>query len=210
LEILNSFDDALEMFGVLGLRLEVNFFGAANDTDNTFHNTDRFMKAHGYELVDLTLRRYSLAALPSKFLYRFPAQTEFGRIFQGDALYIKDLAAPENTDLGQRLKSEQLLKLMFIFTVFNLPDCAAEIAINFEQRLHTICDIDHLLDLLAIQIQAGHEPKCTYHEWMQRFAANDRIFFSEGDADNDHVPVAKIPRNYLHSIKSTLSALHFR
>ena len=91
--ILNSFDDHMVGLGILGARLEVTFFGSEDDTNRTFHNTDRFMKAHGFELFDLSLRRYSVAALPARYELDIPAQTLTGRILQGDAIY-PGLASP--------------------------------------------------------------------------------------------------------------------
>src|SRR5262249_9231507 len=92
-QILTSFDTALDAFGILGVGIEVNFFGSARATDHTLHNIDRFMKARGYELFNLTTRRYSVAALPSTYLYGSPWQTTRGRVVQGDALYARDLAS---------------------------------------------------------------------------------------------------------------------
>src|SRR4029450_7351433 len=76
--ILNSFDLAFETLGVLGVGIEVNYFGSAADTDYSFHNVDRFMKARGFELFGTTVRRYSLAALPSPYGSNFPAEPDLG------------------------------------------------------------------------------------------------------------------------------------
>jgi len=67
-DVLNSFDQALSGLAVLGVGVEVNFCGSDCETDNTFHNTDRFLKARGFELLTLSTRRYSVGALPSRFL----------------------------------------------------------------------------------------------------------------------------------------------
>src|SRR5579862_2418882 len=64
-DVLNSFDQALSGLAVLGVGVEVNFFGSDCETDNTFHNMDRFLKARGFELLTLSTRRYSVGALPS-------------------------------------------------------------------------------------------------------------------------------------------------
>ena len=177
-EVLNSFDSALEKFGLLGLQLEVNFFGSELDTDHSFHNTDRFLKERGFELFELTgLRRYSLAALPSRYLHEFPAQTEFGRLLQGDALYVRDLGCRDHREFADRLRPEKLLNLVCLFAVFNLPDCAADIVLQFRARLSSFCDTEHLLDLLAAQAQGPEGPALSYWEWMERFQAQDDIFF---------------------------------
>src|SRR5262245_41539232 len=49
--ILNSFDGLFDQFGISAVRLEVSMWGGAGDTVNTFHNTDRFMRQQGYDLV---------------------------------------------------------------------------------------------------------------------------------------------------------------
>ena len=108
-EILNSFDLALETLGVLGVGIEVNYFGSAADTDYTFHNVDRFMKARGFELFGTTVRRYSLASLPSPYVSNFPAETEFGRPLLGDALYVRDLGRHEHDEFAARLPLAKLL-----------------------------------------------------------------------------------------------------
>jgi hypothetical protein len=81
-DILCSVEDLLGGARVLGLRLEVNFFGRDNDADHTFHNTDRFMRRNGFELVDLSVRKYALAALPARYVLTLPAQAESGRPFR--------------------------------------------------------------------------------------------------------------------------------
>ena len=177
-EILNSFDSALDALGILGLQLEVNFFGSARETDHSFHNTDRFMKARGFELFDLTgVRRYSLAALPSRYLHDQPAETESGRILQADALYLRDLGFAEYRELAERLGPEKLLNLICLFSVFNLPDCAADIVLQFRTRLSSLCDTEHVLDLLAAQAQGPEGPRLSYREWMESFQAQDEVFF---------------------------------
>ena len=91
-DVLNSFDHALSDLAVVGVGVEVNFCGSDSETDNTFHNMDRFLKARGFELLTLSTRRYSVSALPSRFLGG-AGPTEKGRILQGDAMYARDLAS---------------------------------------------------------------------------------------------------------------------
>ena len=78
LAILHTLDDTLAQAGVLGVGLEVNFFGTDDATDHSFHNPDRFMRQAGYDLFGLTVRRYSMAALPSRSKFSFPAETRPG------------------------------------------------------------------------------------------------------------------------------------
>lgn len=85
--ILRSIVPMLESKRVLGVGIEVNFYGSDNPDVNTFHNVDRLLRSAFYDLFDLSVRRYPLTALPSPYLYSFPAQSRSGRPFQGDALY---------------------------------------------------------------------------------------------------------------------------
>jgi FkbM family methyltransferase len=176
-DILNSFDSALADLDILGVGIEVNFFGSALDTDHTFHNVDRFMKGKGFELFGLTVRRYSVASLPSRYTYRLPSATEFGRPLQGDALFIRDLASGEYEDLAARLAIVKLLNLVSLFAAFELPDCAAEIVLRFGERLQDY-DVDHVLDLLAAQAQRAAEHPLSYRDYMGRFEVQDPMFFT--------------------------------
>jgi hypothetical protein len=180
LDVLRSFDSFLERMGILSVGLEVNFHGTEAETDHTLHNTDRYMKAQGFELFNLSVRRYSLAALPSRYLMDLPAQTEFGRPLQGDALYIRDLGHPEHRELAERLGSSKLMNLVGLFAAFNLPDCAAEIAVQYRPELAKVCDVDRVLDLLASQAQGDVERPLTYREYMECFDRQDPMFFPPG------------------------------
>jgi hypothetical protein len=175
--ILNSFDDCMARLGVLGARLEVNFFGSEDDTNRTFHNTDRFMKAHGFELFDLSLRRYSVSALPARYELDFPAQTVMGRILQGDALYLRDWANPDWAEEAARASSEKLLKLATLFALLGLPDCAAEVLIGFRSRLMGLVDVDRSLDMLAVQIQPGLRTPMGYKAYLEAFEADSSYFY---------------------------------
>jgi len=175
--ILNSFDTALERFGVLGALLEVNFCGSDNDTDRTFHNTDRFMKAHGFELFDLSLRRYSAAALPARFEFNLPAQTVSGRILQGDALYIRDWAAPDWAEMAAQATDAKILKLAAIFSLMNLPDCAAEVVQKFRHRIEKHLDAAAALNALARQAQPDERAPLSYEEYMASFEADEPRFY---------------------------------
>ena len=178
----DSFDSALETLGVLGVGIEVSYFGSAADTDYTFHNVDRFMKAHGFELFGTTVRRYSLAALPSPYVSNFPAETDFGRPLLGDALYVRDLGRHEHDEFAAQLPLAKLLNLICIFAAFNLPDCAAEIALRFRDRLGNACDVERILDLLAAQAQGPIEQPLTYREYLRRFESHDPMFFPPSSA----------------------------
>jgi FkbM family methyltransferase len=200
LDVLHSFDSAVDDLAILGAGLEVNFHGSAEDTDHTFHNTDRLMKGAGFELFNLTVRRYSLAALPSQYLMTFPAQTKFGRPLQGDALYIRDLGNPEFDPFTAGLLPTKLLNLVCLFAAFDLPDCAAEIAVRFGKRLASLCDVDHVLDLLAAQAQGKVKEPLPYRQYMERFEAQDSMFFPSASPRT-----TSDPARLLHRVQARLA-----
>ena len=176
-EILQSFDRALTDLGVLGVGIEVRFWGSHEDTDGTFHNVDRFLKAHGFELFNLTIRRYSASALPGRFSGRAPGATEMGRVHQGDAMYARDLGSGLYDDFAKSLSTEKILNLAVIFAIFDLPDCAAEILVTFRTLLEARWNVEHMLDLLTAQAELDwvYRPG-SYRRHMETFEQRPRQF----------------------------------
>jgi FkbM family methyltransferase len=177
-EVLHSFESAFADLGILAVGMEVNFYGSDAPTDHTFHNTDRFLRSKGFTLFGLTTRHYSLAALPSRYLLPIPAQSESGRIFQGDAIYARDLGGADAT-LVAELGAQKLLNLLCVFAVFELPDCAAEIALRHASLLEPHYDVTRILDLLATQAQGETASPLTYSDLIARYESGDPMFFPE-------------------------------
>ncbi len=175
-EILNSFEDAFADLRIMGIGIEVNFFGSECETANSFHNVDRFLRSRGFDLFDLTTRHYSASALPGGFVGREAGATEFGRVFQGDAMYARDLASGLYRDFAAAASPDKILNLVAIFAAFNLPDCAAEIALTFRTALSSLCDVDKVLDLLTAQAETTVFGRADYRRRMNRFAQEPRSF----------------------------------
>ncbi len=173
LEVLESAREMLGERQVLGVGLEVNWFGSANPTEHTFHNTDLFLRERGYALFGVTLRYYSRTDLPAPFLHETYAQTRFGQPYQGDAIYIRDLAAPDQRDLAGGYPSEKLVKLACVFELIGLPDCAAEVLNRFRERLTAFGDTEALLDALTPPLLGE---KVTYREYIERFETEPELF----------------------------------
>jgi hypothetical protein len=178
LEILHSLDGALDDLGVLGLGVEVNFYGTDAATDHTFHNTDRFLKARGFELFNLTVRRYAMAALPSRYIRPIPGPSVSGRILQGDALYVRDLGSAEHTDTARRLGAKKLLNLVCLFAAFDLPDCAADVIVHHQPALAPFWDTTRALDLLAQQTHGPAHGTVSYFDAVTGFEARDPAFYA--------------------------------
>ena len=71
---------------------------------------------------------------------------------------------------------EKLLKLAALYSLAQLPDCAAEILVNFREHLAPIFDIETGLDILT---QAAHidDMPSTYREYIAAFEADDPCFY---------------------------------
>ncbi len=134
--ILRALKSMLAEKSVLGVCIEVNYFGSADADTHTLHNVDRLMKSVNFELFNLTKRCYSMAALPAPYLYAVPAQGQWGRILQGDAMYFRDLVAPENAQFAATLPATKIAKLAALFAMFGLPDCAAELLLRFRSATY--------------------------------------------------------------------------
>jgi len=175
-EILHSFDHALHDLKIMGVGIEVRVWGSEEETDGTFHNVDRFMKAHGFELFNLSLRRYSTAPLPSRFVTRAPGATESGRVHHGDAMYARDLGSGLYDEFAKSVSAEKLLNLAAIFAIFDLPDCAAEIVTKFRHELAGSANVDHMLDRLTAQMERSSSSEASYRQHMDRFDNDPRSF----------------------------------
>jgi hypothetical protein len=162
---------------VLGLGIEVNFFGSEEPHRNTFHNVDRFMRAAGFELFDLSVRRYSARALPAPYTYITPAQGAWGRILQGDALYVRDAAAPEQADLARPLTPDKLARLSAIFAAFGLPDCAAEVLVQFRPEVAKVLDVDRALDALVEHCTSKGITAPSYETYIREFEQDGPRFY---------------------------------
>lgn len=168
-EVLRTFDGKLQSAGVLGVQLEVNFVGTDAADEHTFHNTDRFMRRQGYELIRLDVRTYSSRALPGRYVWPTPAETLFGRPFQGEAWYARDFE-------GAALDRAKLLKLAAIYAAVEVPDMAAELLAKRCSELNGF-DIERGLDLLAAQAQPDRTRKLDYRRYMQGFEADAARFY---------------------------------
>ena len=176
-EILRSCPELLARPTLLGAALEVNFIGSHDANDNTFHNMDRLMREKGFDLFGLSIRSYSSAALPSLFMDRHVGPTFQGRPFQGDAIYLRDLASPFWRETAAEVSDDKLAKLAALFSLFNLSDQAAELLIVHRDRLDPLLDAAATLELLTTQIQEPWPEGVSYADWTAMFEAEHSFFF---------------------------------
>jgi hypothetical protein len=175
--LLRSLTATLGDMKVSGVGIEVNFFGSGDPDVNTFHNVDRLMKEQGFELFLLSTRPYSVAALPAPYQFAVPAQTAWGRILQGDAIYFRDAAVPENEGWVASAGEYKLLKLAGLLSLAGLPDCAAEILVRFRQLIEPVVDVDACLEALVLQLPAGRLRPASYARYLAEFEADADYFY---------------------------------
>jgi hypothetical protein len=154
--------------GVLGVEIESQFHGAVHEYANVFANIDRFMRERGFSLFDLSTWRYSRRDLPAPFYYDIAAQTQSGQVLWGDAVYFRDLAAPQYEAMFPfTMTRERALKLACLFELYGLPDCACELILRSAEA-GFIDDPSPLLDALT----PGTHGPLTYQQYRDRFAAD--------------------------------------
>jgi Methyltransferase FkbM domain len=173
LEVLESARGVLAERQVLGVAVEVNWFGSADPSEPTFHNTDRLMRREGYALFGVTVRPYSRTDLPAPFLRELYAETRFGQPYQGDAIYIRDLAAPDQQELAGAYPADKLAKLACVYELIGLPDCAAEVLNRFRSRLAAFGDTEALLDALTPRLLGE---KLSYRQYIAKFHEKPNLF----------------------------------
>ncbi len=176
-DILQSLKESLDGLGVIAVQLEVNFIGAGQPDEHSFHNTDRFMRGQGFDLFRLDVRNFSTRALPARYIWPTPAETVSGRPFQGEAYYARDVLAPHRQAATAGLSNEKVAKLAAIFSAWGVPDAAAELLVSRRDSLSTLLDVDAGLDLLAAQTQPNRRRPLRYGDYMATFEADSPVFY---------------------------------
>jgi hypothetical protein len=176
-DILQSFAGRFAPLRVIAVQLEVNFVGTERPDEHTFHNTDRFMRAEGFDLMRLDVRNFSTRALPARYIWPTPAETVSGRPFQGEAYYARDVLAPHRAADGARLSAEKLAKLAAVLSAWQVPDGAAELLLAKREVLAPLFDVDAGLDLLAAQTQTERRQPLPYRQYMATFEADAPGFY---------------------------------
>ena len=175
-QILQSFEGRLPAT-LLAVQMEVNFVGDGSPDEHSFHNTDRFMRRHGFDLFRLDVRNYSSRALPARYIWPTPAETHSGRPFQGEAYYALDLLGPDGPTKSAGLSAEKFAKLAAILSAWDVPDAAAELLVGCRDRLKPVIDVDRGLDRLAAQAQGDRARPLDYRTYMARFESDPPDFY---------------------------------
>lgn len=154
-------------------------------------------RKNGFDLFGLTVRPYSIAALPFRFQFGFPAQTFGGRPVQGDALYVRDVCSaywPENLNLS----AEKLINLILIYSLFGLPDCGGEVILKYRDILSARIDVNVWLDALtrqSLELQGLSESFAPgYSSLIEKYRHDSPDFYGSLENVADESPPLPAPR----------------
>jgi sulfatase maturation enzyme AslB (radical SAM superfamily) len=191
--VLESAKNSIHNSPVLGIWIEINFIGDQY-SPNSFHAIDRTLREWGFELFDINSRKYSVASLPTPFEYDCFAQNMYGKVQQGDALYLRDpLGANSNSPKSPELSVDKLLKLACLFEIFNLPDHAAELLTGYREKFDSIIDVDENLNLLTEQVTGR---KITYENYIKSITPEsllpDGIYGRNFSIENEYRKILRL------------------
>ena len=144
---------------LLVLDIESQFHGNPNETGNTLWNIGKLANQNDLYLYDLSVSRYSRSVLPSKSLYDFPAQTQNGQVLWGDATFVKD-------GLDESLSLVDKIKLIAIYEVYGLYDCALETLQNSHGELNKLIPVYEI----SKSLMASFRERETRATWQSKMA----------------------------------------
>lgn len=151
--ILSGAKDLLASGALLGAEVETRFFhfGALGK----FRNVDVMMDRAGLHLFDLGLVRHARSALPDldelsgRKDYR--AWREGAQILAADTLFLRDFVHDAKSCEANHPAPglDELTKMLILFELYNLPDCAAELIVTFADQFQPLFEPAQALDVLA-------------------------------------------------------------
>ena len=172
IEVLHSCERLLSNRAVGVVAIEVNFCGGANEWDNTFHATDRFLRRCGMDLINIDVWRYALRQLPLPFRFHGLGETVAGFPCIGDAIYVSSEATKSLGDEAKRAAA--VLKQAALAELFGSPDCAARLIIAGRAHLTPRVDPEAVLDVLTPLLDGA---SVSYRDYIARFEKDVRAFF---------------------------------
>lgn len=135
---------------VMGLVVECQFHKPARDSANLFSKIDLYLQENGFSLYALETWNYTRAVLPGRFLNDIPAQTREGQVVWGDALYLRDVGALDYERRWEKTyETQKIIVLISLMELFNLKDCALEVALKYENVLRASDHWDTIAETLA-------------------------------------------------------------
>jgi FkbM family methyltransferase len=190
---------------VLGVLVEADFHGPVHDHANTYSSIDRFLRARGYTLFDLEAYRYSRAALPARFCHALLAQTVTGQTCWGDLLYLKDYGDPLYARKWKPTSPQKLVKLLCLFLLFGLPDCAAEL-LETHAHVPALATVrPALLDQLAA---VAYGSPVSYRDYLAAFDADPTAWFPRPPPPTPEAQRVVVLEQTVATLEQTVAGLH--
>jgi FkbM family methyltransferase len=174
LEVLASAERTLQSKQVLGVEVEWHFQGGMHPWANTFDNMHRVLRGAGLSFFDQDMRRYTRAALPGRFASVIPAETQSGQAIWANAVYLRDAGAPGYEADWPPLSLASIVKLVCLFELYGLNDCAAELILKHREAFDAVFSSNDALDILAREMWPD---AAGYEEVMQSFREDPTRFY---------------------------------
>jgi FkbM family methyltransferase len=157
LDVLKGADDFLDVNGILSIEAEVRFIPIQECP--LFIDIYNYLGERGYHLFNLSPFRISRRVLPMPLLWdhrdhngepMMIGHTTRGQFAIGDAFFARDLIA-EGFVVHRDDRSSQLrvLKAAAMLELYNIPDCAAELLLYYQDPLKELIDVHRYLDQLV-------------------------------------------------------------
>jgi len=165
-EILAGAREYMRASKVLAVTAETNFLPSKAGARTQFDDLHAILLEQGLRVFDLVSERLPRPEylrlreernrtwpLPSDPRVR-PPPFAVGQFVVFDFLFCRDLVAEQSEaqssggDIVDNASIDRILKMMIIFEMHGLMDCAAELASTFRERLMTRLDVDRAIDLL--------------------------------------------------------------
>ena len=169
LDILEGAVETLKQ-SVLGISCEA-LFSPWHKGQRVFADLDSFLRSHGFELYDIPTYKFARKSLPdfSNAINPTTAVANYGQVVFSDVLYLRDAVKEiENgSALGDVWDEGRILKLVSLYELFDLPDCAIEL-LQYAQKKglisHSETEIEYFCDLITSGSIGG-----TYRGYFKRF-----------------------------------------
>lgn len=172
LDVLGGFGDLLTNRKILGFEISTALH--SHGEASSFGDIDICLRKHGYCAMDMQLLRssYDILPMPVAGDHRdhegnpIFGPTITGPITHVNAVYFKDIHESVCNSLDEDIGGQtQLYKLLCLFDIYGLPDCAAELAQRFERQLGDMVNLTDILDALTPDY-FGH---LSYKEYMKSY-----------------------------------------
>lgn len=173
--ILRSCEKFFARNAISVVAIEVCYFGSASPRASTFANIDLFLRAFGFDLLNLSIWRYSLRDLPAPFTFRSVGETVFGPPLIGEAVYVAMRLSAE-ADVERDVA--RMLKQATLADAFGVPDCAAALLNKHRTALVGYVDVDEWLDALVPRLRGEQR---TYADYLATFKNDIARFFPAGE-----------------------------